>query len=572
MLCPGSRSAPLALAAGLLAEANLISLITAIDERSAAFFGVGQSASTGNATAIITTSGTAVAELLPAAVEADRSCYPLIFITADRPQRLKNCGANQTVNQEDFLKAVCRNFLEASKEGFHLMKDPDVLLLAQKCWQQAHLFRGPVHLNLSFEEPLYPSKTEQKVAWDHLLNKDNSSDQASVAFQEKPQDIRLEDFPRLNPELPGVIIAGPWRGPENELQSFLKALGDWQKVSNWPVLADPLSGVPQNQFGLIKCWEGALTNSPFSEKKDLQIMRLGPLPASRNLESWLRSLVGRQLLITEKDDRKLDPLGLSVQWSKGLEAWWLIQRKSPFSERDLPVQKNHKSLKRWIAFDQLCEDWLDSRLPLKGAITEPAIARWLPKLTTKGTSFVLSASSPVRDWLSYAGCEAFSRRCFSFRGASGIDGTLSLALGVARGKGPTVLVTGDLALLHDSNGWLIASSSKLPLVVVLIDNSGGGIFQRLKIDIPSELLYEKLFAMPQSVDQLALAEAHSIPTKQVSCLEDLPLALEWGLGKSETVLLRVCSDAVGDANLRKDIQEGLFEYLIENNHHYQLET
>ncbi len=561
VLCPGSRSAPLALAAGLLAESKLICLFTAIDERSAAFLALGQSASTGEATAVITTSGTAVAELLPAVVEADRSCYPLILITADRPKRLKNCGANQTVNQEDFLSPVCRDFLQPPQEGFHLMRDTDIDLFAAESWQKAHLLPGPVHLNIPFEEPLYPTKSEQKIAWNHFSNKASDPLVRTQIVKEKRRAFNPENFPSLKPELPGVIIVGPWRGPEKTLPTFLKALSEWQMASNWPVLADPLSGVSSNQVGLIKSWEVALKDSFFTEHQDLQVMRLGPLPASRSLEDWLRSIGGKQLLVTENDTRNLDPLSLSEQWSKGLDSWWKIQNQFIFVDKEISRIKNTKLLKRWIAIDQLCEEWLDSQLPLKGAITEPSLARWLPRLIPQKIPFVLSASSPVRDWLSFSGSSSFSRRCFSFRGASGIDGTLSLGLGVAIGMGPTVLVTGDLALLHDSNGWLLASSTKTPLVVVLIDNSGGGIFQRLKIDSLSDSFFEELFAMPQSVDQLALAAAHSIPTRQVSCLEDLPLALEWGMGMSETVLIRVCPDAVEDAILRQILQDGLLAHL-----------
>ena len=450
------------------------------------------------------------------------------------------------------------------------MQDADIDFFAEDSWQKAHLFPGPVHLNIPFEEPLYATRSEQESVWNNLSGKARDSLKGPLIIKER--SFSTKKFPCLNSELPGVIIAGPWRGSEKELQGFLEALKNWQITSNWPLLADPLSGVPQNQVGLIKSWEVALKARPFPDDENLQVMRLGPLPASRNLENWLRSLRTKQVLVTEKDTRNLDPLGLSNQWSNGLGSWWKIQNKLFPREKEFSKSRNLEALKQWIALDQLSEEWLDLHLPLRGAITEPALAYWLPRLVPKEISVVLSASSPVRDWLSYSGSAAFSRRCFSFRGASGIDGTISLGLGVAMGMGPTVLVTGDLALLHDSNGWLLASSTRTPLVVVLTDNSGGGIFQRLKFDTLSDSFYKTLFAMPQAVDQLALAAAHSIPTRQVSCLEDLPLALEWGLSKCETVLLRVCSDAVEDAILREDLQNGLLNQLNDKNQNYQFEN
>jgi 2-succinyl-5-enolpyruvyl-6-hydroxy-3-cyclohexene-1-carboxylate synthase len=159
----------------------------------------------------------------------------------------------------------------------------------------------------------------------------------------------------------------------------------------------------------------------------------------------------------------------------------------------------------------------------------------------------------VRDWLTWSGPAGSSHRCFSFRGASGIDGTLSLAMGLAVNLGPLALVTGDLALLHDSNGWLHASSASAPppLLVLLIDNGGGGIFQQLPIETPG---FERLFAMPQQVDPLALAAAHGVPGRQVACLDDLQEALAWGLSLKRPVLLRLCTDRGRDAALRQQLR------------------
>ena len=148
VLCPGSRSGPLALAAASLSKRKELTLITSIDERSAAFLALGISAASGQVSCVITTSGSAVANLLPAAVEADRSCHPLLFLTADRPLRLKECGANQAVNQQDFLKSVCRHFDESPKEGIHLISKERLTSLVGKSFEMASNIPGPVHINL----------------------------------------------------------------------------------------------------------------------------------------------------------------------------------------------------------------------------------------------------------------------------------------------------------------------------------------------------------------------------------------------------------------------------------------
>ncbi len=561
VLCPGSRSASLALAAGALAKAGRVKLLSAIDERSAAFLALGIGTATGKATAVVTTSGTAVAELLPAAVEADRSCQPILFLTADRPFRLKNCGANQTVNQEEFLGSVCRGVQQSPRDGLHLIDSSTLYSLVEDSWSKAHECPGPVHINLAFEEPLHATLKEQSDVWTGW-SPDIPLHEEYFPFeeiQEFPVDVSGELF-KLDPLRPGVVIAGPWRGPSEKLLGFQETLIAWQELSGWPVLADPLSGVSCLQKGLIKNWELLIPSFLPIPQEGLQVLRLGPLPASRTLESWLQTLGPKQLLITEGDFRKLDPLGISVQFSKGFATWW---RSGP--ERDFSNSSSSKeflaTIERWFENDQAAQSFLEKLLPIQGSITEPSLARALNRLLPDGLPVMLAASSPIRDWISFAGASPSIRRCFGFRGASGIDGTLSLGMGLAVALGPTVLVSGDLALLHDSNGWLLAQPKAIPLVVVLIDNGGGGIFKQLAIETSSSEEFAELFAMPQLVDQLALAKAHGIPNRQVSCLEDLEIALEWSFSQKGPVLLRVSTDPVRDSNLRNELRKGVAQLL-----------
>ena len=162
IICPGSRSAPLAIAAGELNKLGLVNIFNSIDERSAGFHSLGISAASGNLTLVITTSGTAVSNLLPAAVEADRSCKGIIFLTADRPLRLKDCGANQTVNQEDFLSAVCRRVLSTNLNGLHETQENEILNLVRITEKQISTFPGPIHLNIPIAKPLAISFLNKK--------------------------------------------------------------------------------------------------------------------------------------------------------------------------------------------------------------------------------------------------------------------------------------------------------------------------------------------------------------------------------------------------------------------------
>ena len=565
VLCPGSRSGPLALAAGGLARAGLLTLTTAVDERSAAFLALGSSCADGNATAVITTSGTAVANLLPAAVEADRSCQPLLLITADRPRRLKECGANQTVNQETFLQPVCRWFGSGPESGLDGAPGTELQQLADQAWHHAHAWPGPVHLNLAFEEPLHPSAPEQEAFWASWGASEASirTRHRATAPRASVPAVAVDHLPalRLDPDRPGVVVVGPWRGLHHRRSAFGDALRCWQQRSGWPVLVDPLAAVPADLPGQVRGWDLLLPHQlplPDGVALDqLQVLRLGPLPASRRLEGWLKGCSGPQLLITEGEPRGLDPLLQAQQWSGGLARW---PQLAEWGDGGQPVSAANRLLcASWQQCDQQLLAWLEQHLGTTGAVTEPALmqalARWLPS----ELPVMLAASSPVRDWQAFALPDSGRRRCFSFRGASGIDGTLSLGFGLAAVQGRTLLITGDLALLHDSNGWLHggAGDAPLPLVVLLIDNGGGGIFQQLAVPAAPTEAFDQLFAMPQQVDPLALAAAHGVPGRQIACLDDLPLALEWALAQPGPVLLRACTDRAADAALRASLRREL---------------
>jgi len=540
VLCPGSRSGPLATAAGLLARRSPLGLVTATDERSAAFLALGMATSSGRAVAVVTTSGSAVANLLPAAVEADRSCQPLLLLSADRPARLKHCGANQTVNQEVFLQPVCRWLGSGSAQGLHIAELDALDRLAASSWRQAHgkagNAPGPIHLNLPFDEPLHASPAEQEDGLARVLGRTAGATAAcSPAAQETGTPVALD------PRRPGVVVAGPWRGLAAGLKPYQQAVRAWQQRSGWPLLADPLSALPIDLPGRLDHWDLLLEALPADDT--VQVLRLGPLPASRRLEQWLTQLGGPQVLISEADARPLDPIVRASQWHGGMAAW--VAQQAGGSGLASAALKH---------LDARVGSRLDALLPCQGQASEPALARALGRLLPEAIPVMLAASSPVRDWMLWGGSGGSNRRCFSFRGASGIDGTLSLAMGLALEQGRTVLITGDLALLHDSNGWLHGGRDGPPLMVVLIDNAGGGIFEQLSIDSGSAEQFDRLFAMPQRVDQLALASAHGVPTRQLACLDDLPDALAWGLAHQGPSLLRVCTNRRDDAALRKRLR------------------
>ena len=323
VLCPGSRSAPLAVAAGLLERTGL-TLLTGVDERSAAFLALGLGRADGVPAAVVTTSGSAVANLLPAVVEADHGRAPLLLLSADRPARLKGCGANQTVNQEQFLAPCCRRFLSADPAGLAAMAPAAIEALAVGAWQAAlQPPAGPVHLNLPLEEPLHGSAAEiaaLEVAASGLPRPVAAPPLAAAAPAELPLDAALLEL--LDPDQPGAVVVGPWRAPARELEPFAAALIQWQRRSGWPVLADGCSGLRGwpgleliHSYDLLLAPEHQLPAVP-------QLLRIGPMPSSRRLQQWITACEGTQLLLGQGDPRNLDATGSASQrWGGSLQQW-----------------------------------------------------------------------------------------------------------------------------------------------------------------------------------------------------------------------------------------------------------
>ena len=589
VLCPGSRSAPLALAAGLLQHRRL-RLHTALDERSAAFFALGLGRATGLPAAVITTSGSAVAQLLPACVEADHGAIPLLLLSADRPDRLKGCGANQSVNQEDFLRGSCRWFGQASGTGLGGMEPAAVQALAAEAYLKSLgwngvLPAGPVHLNLPFEEPLHvgaaslASLADSLAMGPVLLGEPALSIGAPTTMPAPPSSVadtassvaepagsvhgaRAAVSPSaallaLDPDRPGVVVAGPWRGSPQAWKAHLDALILWQRRSGWPVLAGPLSGLRgQAQLFCVGGYD-LLLESPDPVLAPSQVLRLGSLPASRRLERWLAGLDAEQVLVSEGDSRPLDPLAVvRAQTAAGLWAWVGGQLEGPPA---VPTAAACRLAKTWRDAEARLQALLDQALrtgpPSAGAWNEPALARHLSRLLPPGLAVMLANSSPVRDWETFADPAAPSRPMVGFRGASGIDGTLSEACGLAEALGSCLLISGDLALLHDANGWLWRPQLQGRLTVLVIDNGGGGIFEQLPIRIePAELLdFDRLFAMPQPVDPLALAQAHGVPARLIASPAALAEDLAWALAQPFCLLV-VRTDRRQDAELRRRLR------------------
>ena len=391
-------------------------------------------------------------------------------------------------------------------------QDERLLRLAQSAMRHAlGAPAGPVHLNLAFDEPLHADLSGLPAA-------------APPPAQELPalfEPPGLQSLEPLDPDQPGVIVVGPWRRGHGG--RFVAALQQLTRRTGWPILADASSGLRGLPLPLISGYD-VLLAQPQRLPPAHQVLRLGSMPASRRLQQWLQAFEGPQLVITEAEPRRQDPLASGCgQHPHGLAAWVGLL---PDGE---PSAASRADAERWMQAENSLQQQLDHELPQQGPCSEPALARALQLLIPPEWPVMLASSSPVRDWESFAGRQSGHRTIVSFRGASGIDGTLSLAAGLAHQWQRLVLVTGDLALLHDANGWLWRRQLTAELRVVLIDNAGGGVFEQLPIPRQS-MDFDRLFAMPQSCDAMALAAAHGVAARDGGAMESLADDLQWLLG------------------------------------------
>lgn len=479
VVCPGSRSTPLAVA---LHEDGRVRVHVHHDERSGAFMALGLARATHRPVAVVATSGTATVEFHPAVVEADLDRVPLLVLTADRPPRLRGVGAPQTIDQLELYGSAVRAFVDAP------LPDPadagSWRRLARSVWRSATgPALGPVQLNLPFDEPLLD---------DRLPLPDIDADggeHLGVAGDDAPS------FPGSFPAR-GVIVAG---GAIDDPASVLALAGRLR----WPLIADPRSGcrVPEP---CVIAHADALVRADGPHLGAQMVVRFGPLPASKVVNQWL---AGLDVPHVHVDPRRAldDPHGVVTRRVHMEASEWVTSVAAALDEG-----MDDMWLDLWRAADDAAEAAIAADASAVGP-TEPGIARAVVAAVPDGGSLVVSSSMPVRDVEWYAA----ARRglvVHANRGANGIDGVISTAVGVALAGGPTALLIGDVAFLHDTNGLLGVDRRDVDLCIVVIDNDGGGIFSFLpQASMLDPDAFEELFGTPHGVDLGALAHAHGLP-------------------------------------------------------------
>ena len=573
--CPGSRSTPLLVALAEAAEEGRLRLHVFLDERAAGFFALGLGLASGMPAPVVTTSGTAAVELHPAVVEAHHAGVPMLVVTADRPAELHDCGAPQTVRQEGLYGEAAR--WQASPGAPDVASAGTWRSLGSRAVAEARggsRRPGPVHLNLAFREPLVGRADSFLLANGvraGLGAGATSGGQpaggtsgpaglgASAVANGQPATGTGGPAPRLAPALDllaagrpegapwhevvapaeqavpeetaravvgagerGLVVAGAGAGSPGAVSALARATG-------WPVLADAVSGCRAE--GTVSAADALLRVGEVRRWRPDVVVRLGRPWSSRVVAEWLADLDCRQVLV--------DPWG-TWEAPDRLAARVVVASPDAFcraAAKAVGAAAMPGSLpagqwsRRWALAEAAAQGAIDAVLAGEEGLTEPGIARALVGVLPEGSTLVVASSMPIRE-VEWWGKPRSGLRVVANRGANGIDGVLSTALGVAsgcraggRGRRVAALI-GDLAFAYDASCLLGAGTRDLSLDVVVVDNDGGGIFSFLpQASSQPRERFERLWSTPHGSDLVAVARAYGVEAAPVHDVASLQQAL-----------------------------------------------
>ncbi|MEI6846948.1 MAG: 2-succinyl-5-enolpyruvyl-6-hydroxy-3-cyclohexene-1-carboxylic-acid synthase [Chlorobiaceae bacterium] len=487
-ISPGSRSTPLTIAVARNPKARWKIFA---DERSAGFFALGHARAVGKPAVLICTSGTAVANYFPAVVEAYMDFQPMLILSADRPFELLECGANQTIRQENIFGSYTRWYMQLplpSKE------QPLKSLLSCVDYAIAKTLgspQGPVHLNQPLREPLEPEAPDLKDPWLNPLHQwlESGNPSGRSVFPEKQPDAVALSMLReeLSKAEQPLLIAGCMRNVQ-EAEAVIELALDLQV----PLYADLSSGIRMKNT--IQPWQQAFSLPIFTERfKPDMVVHFGGHLIAKHPAAAIRKWNPKHYIVVRPHANRFSAdhnVTLSIESSPILTASALK------GCRTTPSKINTECTE---AFFRYAGEEIDAETCGNRPVTEISAARLVSRLINTKQALFVSNSMPVRDMDSFA-CNSHAENIITGinRGASGIDGILSTAAGFAEGhRKPVTVLIGDLAFLHDMNALSLLSTLSVPLQIIVLNNNGGGIFSFLPVSECTDV-FETHFATPQN--------------------------------------------------------------------------
>jgi 2-succinyl-5-enolpyruvyl-6-hydroxy-3-cyclohexene-1-carboxylate synthase len=524
--------------------------------------------------ALVCTSGTAVANFLPAIIEAKMSQIPLLVLTADRPPELRHSGANQTIDQVKLFGDQVLWSVDCA------VPEKDALLVATRNFQATAvrayatangLPKGPVHLNFPFRSPLEPANSEQLTVNSEQSNLPITDYRLRITCGKLMPDGReLDELAALIQQSPrGLIVCGP-RSPGGEFPQAVLALA---QHTGYPILADPISGIRFLQRGdaesaksktaglIISGYETFLQRDPGWPEPEL-IVRFGAVPISKWLNGYLDKIKPAHRIHIRENGIWADDSHRTTQFMQANETavcQSLITRLPKRQNEEWVTAVTTTEAHTWQALDNVLFDTI-----FDGAV----VADVVDLIPPEATLFV-GNSSPIRHLDQYGRAQAKPLFAYASRGASGIDGNLSTALGIhAVRQQPLVAILGDITFYHDMNGLLQVASSKwqvasndlqpatrnLPLIIVLLNNNGGGIFNRLPI-ANMEPPFTDLFLTPHGLDFEPAARMYGLDFVRANGRAHFRQLLTASLQDAVPRIIEVRTDNQQDEQRRREINK-----------------
>lgn len=558
VVCPGSRSTPLALA---LRRHPGLRVFVHLDERAAGFFGLGLARAARRPVVLLSTSGTAAVNFGPAVTEAREARVPLVVVTADRPPELRDRGANQTIDQVSLYGSRAKWFVELPVPETGPTAEAHVRWVAARAAATAAAApAGPVQVNWPFREPLVPegSLEPDPEAPPHT--------RVVGGFRILSESDLLDLAERLAVARRPLLVCGPFDRPGGAA-----ALTDLARSVGAAILADGLANLrtgPHDRSNVVAHGDLALRSERVRAalRPDL-VLRFGATPTSKPLLGYLAETAAAQIVVDDGGWNEptllpgtivqAEPVALASALSAAVGA-----------RRGAGPTGDPGWLAPWRAVDAAAARAIRMTAADLGEPFEGEVFVDLAERLPEGTIVYVGNSMPVRDLDAYLGSSAASVRWLGNRGASGIDGVVSSALGAAAGGDPVLAVVGDLSFLHDLNAIATAPRDGLRATVVVVDNDGGGIFsflpqataERPEVGLPTH--FEELFGTPHGVDVLSVARALGAETEELvpgRVGEAVARAVRASLEQPGVRVLRLRSDRTRNVELHRRISSAVTE-------------
>jgi 2-succinyl-5-enolpyruvyl-6-hydroxy-3-cyclohexene-1-carboxylate synthase len=541
-VAPGSRSTPLV--AAIAANDKAQSLVH-FDERGTAFAALGYARATGRPAAWITTSGTAVANGLPAVVEASTDGVPMILLTADRPPELRQTGANQTIDQPDIFGDYVRWRFDLPAPDPTI--DPAMVLTTvdQAAYRARRSPHGPVHLNLMFREPFLPEEDDVLAGPSPWAEGDEPYTRYAATKSAVDETEIQALWQTLRQVKRGLVVAGRLAS-HKQGEAVLRLAG----ALGWPLLPDIGSQVRlgTDSENLAAYYDALLASDSFAKAHAPEaVVHVGGRALSKRLEQFLGRSRPDPYIVVRENPFRLDPAH-RVTHSIEADVVDFCAAIVRVATED-PPDEDASWMSGWREASERVGHSLNGISTTE--LNEPFVARSVSRNVPHDHGLVVASSMPVRDLDTYAAIGGVPVPVAANRGASGIDGTIATAAGFARGLGrPVTLLIGDLALLHDFNS--LAMLRDVPVVVVVLNNDGGGIFSFLPVANHEEF-FEPYFGTPQGVGFRPAAEMFGLQYERPETTEEFVELYRKACARDSSTLIEVRTDREENVRLHGEL-------------------